>query len=192
MMATPIPHNDARFSLAEILAASGGRLRGPVEDEALEVRGVSTDTRTLREGELFVALRGERFDGHDHLAIAADKGASLAIVDRQADVPSGLSVVRVTDSLQTLGALARAHLDRWRKRGRKVIAITGSAGKTTTRQAIAALLAEVTAPSEVHGAAGNLNNLVGVPMTLLQLGQTHRYAVVELGTNRQGEIATLT
>lgn len=191
-MATPIPHNEARFSLADVLRATGGRLRGPLGDEAMEVRGVSTDTRTLRAGELFVALRGERFDGHDHLAIAADKGAALAIVDRQSEVPPGLSVVNVADGLKALGALARAHLDRWRKRGRKVIAITGSAGKTTTRQAIAALLAEVTAASEVHGAAGNLNNLVGVPMTLLQLGDAHRYAVVELGTNRPGEIAALT
>jgi UDP-N-acetylmuramoyl-tripeptide--D-alanyl-D-alanine ligase len=190
-MATPIPDNDARLSLADILRATGGRLSGRVADEAIEIAGVSTDTRQLRPGQLFVALRGDRFDGHDHLAAAAQAGAALAIVDR--DVKPPLTAVRVPDTLDALGALAALHLERWRRRDarRRVIAITGSAGKTTTRQAIAALLAEASDPAQIHASAGNLNNRVGVPMTLFALADGHRHAVIELGTNRAGEIGKL-
>src|SRR5262245_54111267 len=192
-MATPIPLNDARFTLADILAVTGGHTERPDAplEGSLEVRGVSTDTRTLRGGELYVAIAGERFDGHEHLAAAASSGAMVALCERQAQAPPGLSVVRVSDSLAALGALGRLHLDRWRERGGNVIAITGSAGKTTTRQAIAALLSDIVGVDQVHAAPGNLNNLVGVPMTLLGLGARHRHAVLELGTNRQGEIGAL-
>jgi UDP-N-acetylmuramoyl-tripeptide--D-alanyl-D-alanine ligase len=190
-MATPIPLNDARFTLADILAVTGGHTAEAPLDASLEVRGVSTDTRTLRRGELYVAIAGERFDGHEHLADAASSGAIVALCERDAQAPPGLSVVRVSDSLAALGALARLHLERWRERGGNVIAITGSAGKTTTRQAVAALLGEIVGDNQVHAAPGNLNNLVGVPMTLLGLGDRHRHAVLELGTNRRGEIGAL-
>jgi UDP-N-acetylmuramoyl-tripeptide--D-alanyl-D-alanine ligase len=186
-MATPIPQNDAAFEVAEVLEATGGTLHGAA-DRALS--GVCTDSRRVRAGEIFVALGGESFDGHDHLGAAAARGAALAIVER--DVPRVMPVVRVESTVAALGALAAAHLRRWRKAdaSRRVVAITGSAGKTTTKTAITGLL-EAIAPGVVHAAPGNLNNLVGVPAVIFGLGDRHRCAVLELGTNRPGEIAAL-
>jgi UDP-N-acetylmuramoyl-tripeptide--D-alanyl-D-alanine ligase len=173
------------------MACTGGRLTGALADDALRIVGVSTDTRSVRPGEVFVALRGDSFDGHDHLAAAADKGAVLAIVERPVEPPAGLTLLIVPSSLDALGALASCHLSRWRAAGsRRVLALTGSAGKTTTRIAIASLL-EALRPGEVHCAAGNLNNLIGVPMVVLGLEDAHRYAVLELGTNAPGEIGKL-
>jgi len=188
-MGTPIPRNHAAFTVAEILAATGGELvRGDVD----AVSAVSTDTRAITKNACFVALRGEVHDGHAHLAAALDRGAALAIVERDVDAPSGLAIVRVRDTLVALGDLARAHARRWRAEGgrRAVVGITGSAGKTTTRVATAALL-ERLFPGEVHGASGNLNNRVGVPMVLLGLEPAHRVAVIEMGMNVPGEIAEL-
>ncbi|MFT3771160.1 MAG: UDP-N-acetylmuramoyl-tripeptide--D-alanyl-D-alanine ligase [Minicystis sp.] len=188
-MATPIPQNQAAFTLAEILAATGGALvHGDVEG----VGAVSTDTRAITDGACFVALRGEVHDGHAHLAAARGKGATLAIVDRAVEAPEGLAVVRVRDTLVALGDLALAHTRRWRENGgrRVVVGITGSAGKTTTRVAVSALL-ERLFPGEVHGTAGNLNNRVGVPMVLFGLKPEHHVAVVEMGMNLPGEIAEL-
>jgi UDP-N-acetylmuramoyl-tripeptide--D-alanyl-D-alanine ligase len=189
-MGTPIPTNRAAFTVAEICRETGGEL---VIRGADAVTGISTDTRTLGEGAAFVALRGETHDGHAHLAAAAAKGAALAVVDREVEAPRGLAVVRVRDTLVALGDLARAHTRRWRiptAPHRTVVAITGSAGKTTTRAAVAALC-ERLFPGEVHGAQGNLNNRVGVPMVLLGLEARHRVAVVEMGMNQPGEIAEL-
>lgn len=187
-MATPIPSNEAAFSLGEILATTAGRLSGPLTDEALEVRGVSTDTRSVRAGEAFVALSGDRFDGHDHLAQAAAAGAVLAIVEREMEAPPITQVI-VPSSLEALGALAAAHLDRWRRASsrRRVLGLTGSAGKSTTKEAIVQLLSAAQSHG-VHATHGNLNNLVGVPMTLLGLGADDRFAIVEMGTNAPGEI----
>jgi UDP-N-acetylmuramoyl-tripeptide--D-alanyl-D-alanine ligase len=192
-MSTPIPHNEASFSLGEILACTAGSLQGPLGDESLEVRGVCTDTRQLRHGEAFVALSGQHYDAHDHLDTAAARGAVLAIVQREVVAPPGLTLLVVTSTLAALGALAAAHLDRWRRgmSERRVIALTGSAGKTTTKETIAALLAAAQ-PHGVYATRGNLNNLVGVPLTLFGLGAGHRYAVVEMGTNAPGEIGRLT
>jgi UDP-N-acetylmuramoyl-tripeptide--D-alanyl-D-alanine ligase len=191
-MATPLPPNDARFELSEVLAATGGALSGRVNDAALCVCGIATDTRALLPGQAFVALRGERFDGHDWLPQAAEAGAALAIVERDVPAHAGMTLLRVRSTLGALGALGARHLARWRARDprRRVVAVTGSAGKTTTRRATARLL-EALAPGEVHQSRGNLNNLVGVPMTLLALSERHRLAVLELGTSRQGEIPTL-
>jgi UDP-N-acetylmuramoyl-tripeptide--D-alanyl-D-alanine ligase len=190
-MATPIPKNTAAFTLAEIMAATGGAIRGALADDALSVAGLETDTRRLVRGEAFVALAGERFDGHHHLAEAAAQGASLAIVEREAPAPPGLTTLRVGSSLAALGELAAWHLERWHKRaGGRVLALTGSAGKTTTKAAVAALAAAAR-PGLVHATAGNLNNLVGVPMTVLALPPAARFLVLELGTNQRGEIAKL-
>lgn len=190
-MATPIPHNAAPFTLHEILDAVGGRLIGAA-DPALAIAGVSTDTRGVQAGQALVALRGDSYDAHDHLAEAAARGATLAIVERDVTPAPGLTIVRVDSTLAALGALARSHTRRWRAIGdtRLVIAVTGSAGKTTTRVALTALLVAI-APGEVLATRGNLNNLVGLPMTLLSLEPKHRYAIVELGTNHPGEIARL-
>src|SRR6185295_8171351 len=103
---------------------------------------ISTDTRAIRPGAAFVALRGETHDGHDHLDAAARAGASLVLVEREVTPPPGVAVVRVPSTLTALGDLGRAYARRWRAQGegRKIVGITGSAGKTTTRIAAAALL----------------------------------------------------
>jgi UDP-N-acetylmuramoyl-tripeptide--D-alanyl-D-alanine ligase len=179
-MASLIPDNSAAFSLAEVARVADGTLVGA----DAQCIGVTTDSRADLRGRLFVALRGERFDGHDfaHSAIAA--GATGVVVER--DVP-GVPHVRVASSLTALGALGAAHRARWAKR---IVGVAGSAGKTTTRSAITAVLSALH-PGSVHFAAGNLNNLIGVPMVLLGLTDAHRVGVVEIGTNAPGEVRTL-
>ncbi|MBN1611749.1 MAG: UDP-N-acetylmuramoyl-tripeptide--D-alanyl-D-alanine ligase [Polyangiaceae bacterium] len=183
-MATPIPHNDAAFTLSEIVEATGGEL---LAGSANSVRGVATDTRQDLAGRLFVALRGERFDGHAFVAEAVEAGARAVLVSDETDVAGGAAVVRVRCTLSALGALGRWHRLRW---GGRLVAIGGSAGKTTTRAAAQAAL-EVVLPGAVHATLGNMNNRVGVPMTLLGLEPRHRVAVVEVGTNVRGEVAEL-
>jgi UDP-N-acetylmuramoyl-tripeptide--D-alanyl-D-alanine ligase len=188
-MATPIPPNRAAFTLAELLRETGGELAA---SGATAVSAISTDTRAIAAGACFVALRGEVHDGHAHLAAAAAAGAAAAVVEREVTPPAGLAVIRVRSTLIALGDLARAHARRWRAggAGRAVIGITGSAGKTTTRVAAAAL-AEQIFPGAVHGTQGNLNNRIGVPMVIFGLEPRHRLAVVEMGMNQPGEIAEL-
>ena len=154
------------------------------------VRRVHSDTRTLRPGDLFVALRGERFDAHDFLPQAKAAGAVAALAERGI-VEAGLSGLQVADSLAALQALAAA----WRARLQlPLIAITGSNGKTTVTQMVAAILRAWLAEGAL-ATQGNLNNHIGVPLTLLRLRQDadtwHRAAVVELGMNHPGEIAEL-
>ncbi|MBM5813044.1 MAG: UDP-N-acetylmuramoyl-tripeptide--D-alanyl-D-alanine ligase, partial [Gammaproteobacteria bacterium] len=162
-----------------VAAATGGRLAGA----SVECAGVATDSRTLRPGELFFALRGERFDGHDFVAAAAARGAAAAVVERPGDAP--LPQVIVADTTVALGALAAA----WRARFElPVIGVAGSNGKTTTRELLAAVLAGA---GPVLATRGNLNNQVGVPLTLFGLGPQHRHAVIEIGANHPGEVAAL-
>ena len=132
-----------------------------------------------------MALRGERFDGHAFLAAAAAAGAAAAVVADDLPAP-GLPRLRVADTLVALGALARHHRDRF---ALPVVAVTGSNGKTTTREMIAAILAE---RGPVLKTEGNLNNEVGVPLTLFGLTERHQAAVIELGMNHPGEISRLT
>jgi len=183
-MATPIPANRAPFTAAEVAALTGGSLRTGV---ATQVRGVATDTRAAVEGQLFVALVGERFDGHAFVAEAVRRGAPGVVVSRPVPVPDRAFVVQVPDTLAALGALAHAHRVRW---GGRVVAVGGSAGKTTTRAVISALL-EAAIGDQVAYQRGNLNNLVGVPMVLLAAAAPARVAVVEVGTNAIGEIERL-
>jgi UDP-N-acetylmuramoyl-tripeptide--D-alanyl-D-alanine ligase len=192
-MATPIPINAARFTLAEILDATGGALiSAGAPSLATEIVSVSTDTRALVRGAAFVALHGGVHDGHAHLDAAARAFATVALVERDVAAPPGLAVVRVGSTLVALGDLARAHARKWRALGgdRRLVAITGSAGKTTTRVAVAALL-ELLRPGQIHGAQGNLNNRIGVPMVLFGLAPEHRVGVIEMGMNRPDEIAEL-
>lgn len=183
-MATTIPSNRARFRLAEVRDATGGDLvRGA---EGLDLVGVCTDTRRIEPGCLYVALRGERHDGHAFLADALARGARAVLVSDARAVPAEASFVRVPDTLRALGALASAHRRRW---GGRVVAITGSAGKTTTKELAYAALRE--AGCRVTRSAGNLNNLVGVPLSLLCLDAEVDVAVIELGTSAPGEIARL-
>ncbi|HMM34239.1 MAG TPA: UDP-N-acetylmuramoyl-tripeptide--D-alanyl-D-alanine ligase [Thermoanaerobaculia bacterium] len=186
-MATPIPQNTARFTPAEVARATGGVL---VRD-GRPLAGVSTDTRTLAPGALYVALRGETFDGHRFLPQATAAGAGGVLISTAGDLPPNGAVVRVPDTRAALGDLARFHRDRWASTdGRKVLAVGGSAGKTTTTRAVAALL-DVLRPGEVQSTPGNLNNDVGLPMTLLLLDEHHHLAAVEIGTSHRGEIALL-
>jgi UDP-N-acetylmuramoyl-tripeptide--D-alanyl-D-alanine ligase len=151
-----------------------------------DISGVSIDTRTLREGDLFVALRGENFDAHDFLAQAKQAGAVAAIAERglaQAQLPG----LQVADSLLALQELAAA----WRARfDLPLIAVTGSNGKTTVTQMIASMLRAAQGEA-AFATEGNLNNHIGLPLTLLRLRESHRVGVVELGMNHPGEIALL-
>jgi len=190
-MGTPIPQNNARFSLAEVVLATGGSLVAKTYRDDLV--SVSTDSRTIRRGAIFVALCGETFDGHTRLVEAAAKGARLAIVEQDVLAPPGLGILRVPSTLDALGALARAHVERWRESGeaKAVVAITGSAGKTTTRVAVAALLEGSFSATEVLATEGNLNNRIGVPMMAFCLEARHLCAVLEMGMNQPGEIEKL-
>lgn len=186
-MSTPIPPNAAPFTPAEVARATGGTL---VRDGRPFV-GVSTDTRTITPGALYVALRGESFDGHRFLPQATAAGAGGVLISTAGDLPSAGAVVRVADTRAALGALGRFHRDRWAAIGhRRVVTVGGSAGKTTTTRAIAALL-DVLRPGEVHSTPGNLNSDIGLPMTLLLLDEHHHLAAVEIGTSHRGEISQL-
>ncbi len=153
----------------------------------LRFSGVTTDTRNLTPGTLFVALTGERFDAHDFLGDARTKGAAAAVVRRGTPRVDGLPVFEVADTLAALGLLARA-----RRRGlpatSPVVAITGSSGKTSAKEMIRAVLAT---RYRVHATSGNLNNLVGVPLTILGAPDDAEALVVEAGASVPGEIARL-
>jgi len=180
-VASLIPQNSAAFSLSQVATLCAGTQLGA--DAACV--GVTTDTRADLRGQLFVALRGERFDGHDFAQQALARGAAGVLIERE--LPGLGAAVRVSSTLSALGALAAAHRQRWAKR---IVGVAGSAGKTTTRSAITALLSALT-PGAVHFASGNLNNLIGVPMVLLGLNPEHTVGVVEIGTNAPGEVRTL-
>jgi UDP-N-acetylmuramoyl-tripeptide--D-alanyl-D-alanine ligase len=184
-MAGALPANQARFTLGELAVITGGTLAGHASAES-RVVGIQTDSRAALGGKLFVALSGERFDGHGFVSAAVTGGAAAVLVERDVGT-AGVPALRVQSTLRALGAIAHAHRRRSRAR---VVGIAGSAGKTTTRSAVGALL-ELVAPGTVHQTQGNLNNLVGVPLVLLGLLPEHRYAVVEIGTNLPGEVATL-
>lgn len=181
------------WTTAELARATAGHLAG---DPSLSCSGVSTDTRDALSGTLFVALQGERFDAHDFLGDAVARGAAALLVSRpglakahaqgfRAPSPS-YPIVEVDDTLFALGELGRAHRRRVNPR---VLALTGSNGKTTTKELLAAILS---VSRRVSKTEGNLNNLIGVPMTLLGLRPEHEVAVVEMGMNVPGEIARYT
>jgi UDP-N-acetylmuramoyl-tripeptide--D-alanyl-D-alanine ligase len=148
---------------------------------------VSTDTRELKGGELFVALQGERFDAHDFLADGQARGATGAVVRKGTAPVSGLVFFEVEDTLAGLGALARTRR-RALPAGAPVIAVTGSSGKTTTKELIRAALSR---RWRVHATAGNLNNLIGVPLTILAAPDDAQALVVEAGASIPGEIPAL-
>lgn len=174
--AAPAPNSWRASELAQVAA---GQLMGGDAD----FTSVSTDTRTLQQDALFVALSGPNFDGHDFVADAAARGAAAALVARH--LPVGIAQIVVPEPLAALSRFAHE----WRMRfSLPVIGVTGSNGKTTTKELIGAILGQL-GPCLVT--RGNLNNHIGVPLTLLQLRPTHRFAVIEMGANHQGEIAHL-
>ncbi len=162
---------------------------GPAAD-SIAATGYSIDSRTLHPGDLFFAIHGERFDGHDFLAVAFERGASSAIVARSrlAALPEAAKakpILAVDDPLAALQRLAAAVRRHW---GKRVIGITGSAGKTTTKEAVAAVLS---ARFQVLKSQGNRNNGYGLPLQILRLEPEHEIAVVEMGMSAAGEIAAL-
>ncbi|HUE76542.1 MAG TPA: UDP-N-acetylmuramoyl-tripeptide--D-alanyl-D-alanine ligase [Longimicrobiales bacterium] len=177
-----------RWTEDEVLAAL--RLAVPSGSDAAGGRAgsyssVGTDTRTIEPGALFVALRGENFDGHTFLSQAAEKGAAGAVVD---SVPDGAPPLRYYTVPDTLGALGRMASHRRREVGARVAAITGTNGKTTTKEMARAILST---RYRTHATSGNLNNLIGAPLTLLDIPEDAEVIVVEIGTNAPGEIARL-
>ncbi len=172
------------MSLGEAAAALGAELQGA----DVRFSGVSTDTRTLAAGALFVALRGERFDGHGFLQDAASAGAAAALVDRDYTGNLPLPAAIVNDTRLALGSLAR----HWRSRFSPALAaLAGSNGKTTVKEMLAAILRSHAGEQAVLATAGNLNNDIGVPLTLLRMQAAHRFCAIELGMNHKGEIAYL-
>ena len=178
----------------EILSATGGRLlRGGKSDRFGEV---VTDSSKVKRGSVFVALKGERLDGHRFVRDAVRQGASCVVVHRELhrSAYGAATVVKVRDTLRALGDLAHYRREVY---GPKVLAITGSNGKTTTKEMLAAILEETyvnqkSLRGKLLKTEGNFNNLVGLPLTLLRLHKSNRVAVVELGTNHPGEIQRLT
>jgi len=173
----------ALFTSADIAALTGGVLSPGAPGTA--VRRVWTDSRTVRRGDLFVALSGPRFDGHQFVAEALRKGAVGALVRHGFKLPGTALLIAVEEPLRAFQDLARAHR---RRCDIPVVAVSGSNGKTTTKDMIAAILAErfITLKTE-----GNLNNHIGVPQTLLRLTSRHEAAVIEMGISGPGEMARL-
>jgi UDP-N-acetylmuramoyl-tripeptide--D-alanyl-D-alanine ligase len=181
------------LTLADVAVGAGALLEAPASFAnagAIRVCGYSIDSRTAHPGDLFFAVRGERLDGHDYIAPALARGAVAAVVARArvASLPDEViaaPLIIAEDPLLALQSLA-GHVRRiW---GRRVVAITGSAGKTTTKEAVAAALE---AKFNVLKSQGNLNNGFGLPLQLLRLEPEHEMAVIEMGMNHAGEIAAL-
>ncbi len=165
--------------------ACGAIVSGPLQDFA----SVSTDSRTVQEGALYVALSGENFNGHQFVAQAIAAGASGVMASEPVECGSAVTVLRVSETLIALQKIA--HASRLAFDG-PVIAVTGSNGKTTTKEMIASILREHYGADAVLATVGNLNNHIGVPLTLLARKPHHRVAVIEMGMNHFGEIALLT
>ncbi len=184
--------------LSQVAQATGGQLLPSIGTAAgdMRVSGVSTDSRRLVPGDLFIALRGEHFDGYNFVGNAAQAGAAAALVNAdscqgkpQQPAP-GIPLLLVDDTRLALGKLAGW----WRRRFTiPVVAITGSNGKTTVKEMLACILCEQAGSADaVLATRGNLNNDIGMPLTLLQMNAAHRYAVIEMGMNHPGEIDYLT
>jgi UDP-N-acetylmuramoyl-tripeptide--D-alanyl-D-alanine ligase len=176
----------ALFDIAEVAAVTGGVVHGA----SVGVSGVATDTRKIATGDLFVALKGERFDGHDYVMEAARNGAAAALVERSFGDERDIPQLVVPDAKRALGTIASW----WRQRfSTPLLALTGSNGKTTVKEMVAAILyAHCGGRDTVLATEGNLNNDIGVPLMLLRLRERHRYAVIEMGMNHLGEIDYLT
>jgi UDP-N-acetylmuramoyl-tripeptide--D-alanyl-D-alanine ligase len=175
------------FKIDELLVATKGRLVKGRQDTLL-IGGVSTDSRTIKESQAFIAIKGDNFDGHDFIDEALEKGTSCIIAEggsKKAQTKD-VNFIEVKDTLKALGDIARFHR---RKFNIPVIAVTGSNGKTTTKEMIARVLAK---KLNVLKNEGTKNNQIGVPLTLLNLNASHDIAVLEIGTNHFGEVEYLT
>jgi len=171
-----------KLTLQEIIDATGGRL---FYGRPNGVEGISTDSRTIRKGQIFVALKGEKFDGHDFLDEALKKGSGAIVSLPPISPPSEKTIIYVKDTLKALGDIAR-HIRT--KSGLPVVGITGTNGKTTTKEMAASVLGT---RMKVLKNAGNLNNQVGLPLSLLSLSEEHEAAVLEMGASAPGDIRDL-
>ena len=174
-----------RWTIAQVAGALGVKA-GAGLDPVARVAGVSIDSRTVRTGELFVAVHGPRHDGHDYVERALGRGALAAVVAQQQVSRYAGSVrnrcIVVGDTFEALKQLARAVREAW---GGKIAGVTGSVGKTTTKEILAALLGT---KLRVLKSEGNFNNEYGLPLTLFRLDETHQAAVLEMGMSRRGRI----
>ena len=174
------------FSSAELTVATHGRIIG---DSDQVVTGISTDSRSVKAGELFVPLRGERFDGHSYLEAVAASGVTVCLAEerwlKQHQLPEQLSCVAVKDTMRALGDLAASFRQRF---DLTVIGVTGSNGKTSTKEMLASIL-RLTGPG--LATEGNLNNLIGLPQMIFRLQPEHGWAVLEMGMSEPGEIDRL-
>lgn len=159
-------------------------LHAQLKGKDVEFTGVSTDTRTLKPGQLYIPLRGEKFDGHDFIPNAIAAGAVASIVSQ--DLNISIPTLKVDNCRHALAELARFYRQQFTL---PIIAVTGSCGKTTTRALLASVFSKA---GEVLAAVSSFNNDIGVPLTLLQLNNKHQYAIIEMGANHAGEIAFLT
>lgn len=177
------------FTLSEVLDATAGKLLSGSASEPFD--GVSTDSRQMKSNNLFVALAGDNFDGHHFIGVATDGGATGVILQNEDKVDlkkinANICVIKVADTLKALGDLAHAYRMRF---SIPVVGLTGSSGKTTTKEMITGILET---RKKVLKTLGNLNNLIGLPQTIFRLKGSHEIAVLEMGTNTRGEIKRLT
>ncbi len=177
-----------------LLEATGGKVNNGTQSGLLNA--VSTDTMKLKKGDIFVALAGECFDGHDYLTTAVESGAAAVVIHREdVSLPSNVLVIRVDNTLKALGDLA-TYRRRLLGRSLKIAAITGSSGKTTVKEMTASIfsghLKSVdTGVDPILKTIGNFNNLIGLPLSLLPVAAGHKMAVLEMGMNQPGEIERL-
>ncbi|MDQ7038128.1 MAG: UDP-N-acetylmuramoyl-tripeptide--D-alanyl-D-alanine ligase [Aquificota bacterium] len=170
------------MKVLDVAKAVGGTLRGRGD---LETVRVCTDSRLVLEGDLFVALKGSRFDGHDFIGEAFSRGAVCAVSERDTDPPEGKALIKVQDTLEALRRLAVFKRSAF---SGTVVGITGSAGKTTTKELTAYLLSEV---GPTYRSYGNLNSQIGVPLVLANMPPQVKFAVIEMGASRLGEMGRL-
>ena len=174
------------WTLDRIADALGKEAVGKLPRGSAQTTGITTDTRKIAKGNVFVALKGERFDGHDYVAQAVSDGAAAVVVSKAPKLNSlGVPVFEVRDTLVALGALGNYWRRAW---GKPLIAVAGSNGKTSTKDLLRAALSQSYA---IHATTGNLNNRIGVPLSLLAMPAEAEIAVIEVGTSLPGEVAIL-
>jgi len=182
--------DDHMFSLEEVVNAVGGEVYAPGKSDAtavhMNINGVSKDTRTIKDGDIYFAIRGERFDGHDFIADAVAKGAVCVLADRREKIPDGVVAVLVEDTVTAIGLLAKHYRF---KIGFKTICVTGSVGKTSTREMVARV---ISSSMKCYSTKMNENNEIGMPMTILSAPKDTEVLVLELGMRLKGEISYLT
>lgn len=176
-----------------MVLSNPGNIEAVITERPLggEITGISIDSRSIEEGELYVAIRGDKFDGHDFINDASQKGASAAVVsktwysDNTSSVPSHIPLFLTIDTQLFLGQYANYHR---KQQSRPIIGITGSNGKTSVKEMTALVISKI---GEVHKTAGNLNNHLGVPLTLLRTPESAEYSIIEMGINHPGEMTYL-